>query len=184
MLHEINEPFTQVYDSDFGFYRYSYDLVHPLTPQAGYSYWISVQAQLDYPPQWMWAESAAEYDWGAEGVFRSQYHAMPEWTSFTEFAGSYSELAFRIYSEDGLEVEKLPIVEGGWWSAQQAPNISYEAECADDFYFEGESPITRIEWWGGYTASPVLPQYFHLRIYGGTIVPTHSTTWGQVKALY
>jgi len=185
LLHvETVLVYDETWDSEFSFYHYSHVFDVPFVPLPWHSYWIAIQAVLDFPPQWMWAESAPEYDWGEEGVLRGEVFGIPDWTPFSIINGTYSELAFRIHTAQGVLATKLPLAGGGYWSSQEDPGVIV-SECAEDFLSDSSEPITGVEWWGDYyNGNPSPPALFYVRIYDGVPTATADTSWGQVKTLY
>ncbi len=53
---------------NFNLYQYGMDLSLPFQALAGTTYWLSIQATLDYPPQWGWYQAK-----GGDGVAYQDY---------------------------------------------------------------------------------------------------------------
>ena len=53
---------------NFNLYQYGMDLSLPFQALAGTTYWLSIQATLDYPPQWGWYQGK-----GGDGVAYQDY---------------------------------------------------------------------------------------------------------------
>lgn len=71
---------------NFNLYQYGMDLSLPFQALAGTTYWLSIQATLDYPPQWGWYQGK-----GGEGVAYQDY-------SFGENGVIPTDLAFSLAS--------------------------------------------------------------------------------------
>lgn len=71
---------------NFNLYQYGMDLSLPFQALAGTTYWLSIQATLDYPPQWGWYQGK-----GGEGVAYQDY-------SFGENGVIPKDLAFSLAS--------------------------------------------------------------------------------------
>jgi hypothetical protein len=71
---------------NFNLYQYGIDLSLPFQALAGTTYWLSIQATLDYPPQWGWYQGK-----GGEGVAYQDY-------SFGENGVIPKDLAFSLAS--------------------------------------------------------------------------------------
>jgi hypothetical protein len=54
-------------------YNYAIDLNIPFVAQAGTKYWVSIQADLAYPPQWGWAEGT-----GGNGIGHQVFFGNPQ----------------------------------------------------------------------------------------------------------
>ena len=71
---------------DFNLYQYGMDLSLPFQALAGTTYWLSIQATLDYPPQWGWYQGK-----GGNGVAYQDY-------LFGNTGSIPTDLAFRLES--------------------------------------------------------------------------------------
>jgi hypothetical protein len=180
---EICDSYNERWDSAYQTYRYEHTLSQPLPLAPGGVYWMSVQAVLNYPPQWGSMECDAAYYWNDQLVIRSVFFGWPDWTQGTAAVGLRSELSFLIHSQSGTEWSQYPEVGGGLWSSQLDP--SWASESADDFLsVDGES-IARVEWWGGYYGGdPVEPDRFYVRFYEGTDTTVEPGSWGSIKAMF
>jgi hypothetical protein len=67
---------------NFNLYQYGMDLSLPFKALAGTTYWLSIQATLDYPPQWGWYQGK-----GGDGVayqdFFGENGAIPTGLAFS-----------------------------------------------------------------------------------------------------
>ena len=70
---------------NFNLYQYGMDLSLPFQALAGTTYWLSIQATLDYPPQWGWYQGK-----GGVGVAHQDY--------FGEIGVIPKDLAFSLAS--------------------------------------------------------------------------------------
>ena len=70
---------------DFNLYQYGMDLSLPFQALAGTTYWLSIQATLDYPPQWGWYQGK-----GGDGVAYQDF--------FGEIGAIPKDLAFSLAS--------------------------------------------------------------------------------------
>ena len=71
---------------NFNLYQYGMDLSVPFQALAGTTYWLSIQATLDYPPQWGWYQGK-----GGNGVAYQDY-------LFGNTGSIPTDLAFRLES--------------------------------------------------------------------------------------
>lgn len=71
---------------NFNLYQYGMDLSLPFQALAGTTYWLSIQATLDYPPQWGWYQGK-----GGNGVAYQDY-------LFGNTGSIPTDLAFRLES--------------------------------------------------------------------------------------
>lgn len=70
---------------NFNLYQYGMDLSLPFQALAGTTYWLSIQATLDYPPQWGWYQGK-----GGDGVAYQDF--------FGEIGAIPKDLAFSLAS--------------------------------------------------------------------------------------
>ena len=70
---------------NFNLYQYGMDLSLPFQALAGTTYWLSIQATLDYPPQWGWYQGK-----GGNGVAYQDF--------FGEIGAIPKDLAFSLAS--------------------------------------------------------------------------------------
>jgi hypothetical protein len=178
-----NEDFDPYYDQ----YHYYQDLDGEYFDQVpGNIYWISIQAVLVFPPQWGWCET--DMLWMDEGVIRSDYFGIPDWTPLSVPLGYPVEFAFILWGADGLpKWEQYPLIGGTAVSSQWEGFVGgIDSECADDFLCEDPVPIAAIEWWGDYfNGDPYPPDYFIIRFYSDVPAsPVEETSWGSIKAMF
>jgi hypothetical protein len=177
--------YYEEYDPQFEQYHYYQDIPH-FDQVPGNIYWISIQAYLLYPPQWGWCETDAL--WMDEGVIRSDYFGLPDWTPLTVALGYPVEFAFVLWGADGLiKWAQYPLLGGGFISSQYEGFVGgLDTECADDFLCMDPVPIAAIEWWGDYwNGDPYPPDYFIIRFYSDVPAsPVEETSWGSIKAMF
>ena len=70
---------------NFNLYQYGMDISLPFQALAGTTYWLSIQATLDYPPQWGWYQGK-----GGDGVAYQDF--------FGEIGAIPKDLAFSLAS--------------------------------------------------------------------------------------
>ena len=177
--------YYEEYDPDYEQYHYYQDI--PYFDQVpGNIYWISIQAVLLYPPQWGWCESPDL--WMDEGVIRSEYFGLPDWTPLTVALGYPVEFSFILWGADGLpKWVQNPLLGGSTISSQLEPIAGgLDTECADDFLCMDPVPIAAVEWWGNYWGGdPIPPDYFIIRFYSDVPAsPVEDTSWGSIKAMF
>jgi hypothetical protein len=177
--------YYEVWDPEFEQYYYWQEI--PYFEQVpGNIYWISIQAFLLFPPQWGWCET--DMLWEDEGVIRSDYFGLPEWTPLTVPLGYPVEFAFVLY--DWNYVPKwiqLPLLGGSAISSQwEGFEGGLDTECADDFLCMDPFPIAAVEWWGDYwNGDPFPPDFFIIRFYTNVPAsPVEEKTWGSIKAMF
>ncbi len=174
------------YDPEVEQYHY-YQEIPYFDQEPGTVYWISIQAVLLYPPQWGWCET---YElWNDEGVIRSEYFGLPDWTPLTDALGYPVEFAFILWGADGLpKWVQYPLLGGSSISSQFEGFVGgLDTECADDWLCNDPVPIAAIEWWGDYwNGDPYPPDYFIIRFYSDLpcISAVEETSWGSIKAMF
>jgi hypothetical protein len=85
-------------------YHYTADLPMAFEQEAGNIYWISIMGVLE-SVQWFWWECVAEDYWNDEGVIRSDFWGVPDWTPWSDFGANYIEFAFVLYADVTNPVE-------------------------------------------------------------------------------
>jgi len=179
--------YNEEYDVNYEQYHYYQDLDTYFEQVPGNIYWVSIQVHLVFPPQWGWCET--DQLWMDEGVIRSEYFGLPDWTTWTAAAGSPVEFAFVLWGADGLvKWEQYPLLGGDAYSSQwEGYAGGIDSECADDFLCMDPVPIAAIEWWGDYwNGDPIPPYYFIIRFYSDVppSSPVEDVSWGSIKALF
>jgi hypothetical protein len=85
-------------------YHYTADLPIAFEQEAGNVYWISIMGVLE-SVQWYWWECLTEDYWNDEGVIRSDFWEVPDWTAWSDFSTYYVEFAFVLYADVTNPVE-------------------------------------------------------------------------------
>lgn len=89
--------YNEEYDPNYDQYHYFCE-IPPFFQEAGNIYWLSVQPALCFPPQWGWCQCAEEYYWNDQGVLKSDYFGVPNWTEINILVGYYVEFSFILHS--------------------------------------------------------------------------------------
>ncbi|UCB52414.1 MAG: hypothetical protein JSV10_10610, partial [Candidatus Zixiibacteriota bacterium] len=131
-----------------GFYEYDVDLSPPFSATAGVKYWIAIQADFAYPPQWGWTyHSAVQLHQAMQGF---PLLGTPFWTD--------------PYPPDGVDMAfyLTGLPDGGEWPNHkmhfpQLPdeigwdvNATYPKILADDWQCSQTGPVTDIHFWGSW----------------------------------
>jgi hypothetical protein len=179
--------YTEEWDPNYEQYHYYQVLEPPFEQVPGNIYWISIQAYLLYPPQWGWCET--ETPWMDEGVIRSEYFGIPDWTPLSVVLGYPVDFAFVLWGADGaIKYAQYPLPGANAISSQYEGIVGgLDTECADDFPCNSPFAITAIEWWGSYwnPGEPPFADFFIIRFYTNVpISPVEETSWGSIKALF
>lgn len=179
--------YNEGYDPNYEQYHYYQDL-DPYSEQVpGNIYWISIQAFLLFPPQWGWCETDAP--WLDEGVIRSEYLGLPDWTPLTIPLGHPVDFAFVLSGADySIKWAQYPLLGGSAISSQWEGFVGgLDTECADDFPCNDPVPIAAVEWWGDYwNGDPIPPDVFIIRFYTNVPAgsPVDDTSWSSIKAMF
>ncbi|MGB2805028.1 MAG: dockerin type I repeat-containing protein [Candidatus Zixiibacteriota bacterium] len=130
-----------------GFYEYDVDLSPPFSAAAGVKYWVAIQADFPYPPQWGWTNtSGIQLHNAAQGF---PFLGIPFWTD------PDPDLVDMAYYLTGLPDEEewpnhkmhfpqLPD-EIGW-----DVNATYPKILADDWQCSETGYVTDIHFWGSW----------------------------------
>lgn len=87
-------------------YHYTATLPEAFEQEAGNIYWISIMGVLE-STQWYWWECLPEDYWNDEGVIRSDFWEVPDWTAWSVYSEGqvYVEFAFALYADVTNPVE-------------------------------------------------------------------------------
>jgi hypothetical protein len=129
-----------------GFYEYNVDLSPAFTAVAGVKYWIAIQADFAYPPQWGWAvTSGIQLHQAMQGF---PFLGTPFWT---DPSPPGVDMAFYLTGEPAnpwpdhkMHFPQLPDLIG--WDV----NATYPMILADDWQCSQTGWVTDIHFWGSW----------------------------------
>jgi hypothetical protein len=136
-----------------GFYEYDVDLSPPFTAAAGVKYWIAIQSDFAYPPQWGWTvTSGIQLHQGVQGF---PFLGMPFWTDLDPAV----DMAFYLTGEPAgppwpnhkMHFPQLPDLIG--WDV----NAVFPKTLADDWQCSQTGPVEDIHFWGSWKNIDGMP---------------------------
>ena len=78
-------------------YSYNLTLPTPFLVHASTQYWIVIQSDMDFPPQWGWNRSGINT--GSEAAFVSAYFGFPEWVPGREVFGDPRDASYQLWGD-------------------------------------------------------------------------------------
>jgi hypothetical protein len=130
-----------------GFYEYDVDLSPPFSATAGVKYWIAIQADFGYPPQWGWTvTSGVQLHQALQGF---PLLGTPFWT---DPSPPGVDLAFYLtgvpsgppWPNHKMHFPQLPDLIG--WDV----NAVFPKTLADDWQCSHTGPVEDIHFWGSW----------------------------------
>ncbi|MGB2980240.1 MAG: dockerin type I repeat-containing protein, partial [Candidatus Zixiibacteriota bacterium] len=138
-----------------GFYEYDVDLSPGFSAAAGVKYWIAIQADFPYPPQWGWTfHSVVQLHQAMQGF---PFIPVPFWTD--PYPPDGVDMAFYLtgvpsgppWPNHKMHFPQLPDLIG-WDVLSTAPII-----CADDWQCSQTGPVEDIHFWGSWKNLDGMP---------------------------
>jgi hypothetical protein len=128
-----------------GFYEYDVDLNPPFSAAAGVKYWIAIQSDFPYPPQWGWAQgNAMALHQAVQGFPLVGVSFWTDVDPVVDMAYYLTGIPDDEWSNHKMHFPQLPD-EIGW-----DVNATFPKSLADDWQCSETGPVTDIHFWGSW----------------------------------